>query len=168
MLITVYTGSGKSTLSRTVARKLPNFHRITFDGIIASRHGIYGVDYEKSEHEMYADEADNIFYETADQLMSEGKDVILDRAFYAKEDRDHYRALAEKHGGRVVLVYLSAPKEVHWQRIVARREASVNADSMFEISRELLDMYYDGFEVPSGEGEIVVDTTKLSEETEMK
>ena len=89
------------------------------------------------------------------------RDVILDRAFYAKEDRDLYRQLVEKHGGRVVLVYLSAPQSVLWERIQARRKASLNADTMFEISESLLDTFYNGFEVPRGEGEIVVDTTKL-------
>ena len=148
-------------MSKTVARKLPNFERITFDGIIASRHGIYSVDYDKSEHEKFADEADAIHREIADKLLSEGKDVILDRAFYAKEDRDIYAALIEQHGGRKVLVYLSAPKSVLWERIQARRAANLNADSMLEISACMLDMYYDNFEIPSGEGEIVVDTTKL-------
>jgi predicted kinase len=155
-------GSGKSTLSKTVARKLSNFERISFDGILAARHGIYGVDYDASEHEKYADEADALFYETAEDLLSEGaRDVILDRAFYAKEDRDLYESLIEKYGGRKVLVYLSAPKSVLWERIQARRTEGINADCMLEISKDLLDMFYDNFEVPSGEGEIVVDTTKL-------
>jgi predicted kinase len=93
--------------------------------------------------------------------LSKGKDVILDRAFYAKEDRDMYAALIEQHGGRKVLVYLSAPKSVLWERIQARRAASLTADSMFEISTSMLDMYYDNFEIPNGEGEVVVDTMKL-------
>ena len=161
-VLTSIKGSGKSTLSKTVARILPNFQRITFDGIIESRHGIYGVDYDKSEHDEFADEADAIFYESVDKLLSEGtRDVIMDRAFYAKEDRDLYRQMVEKHGGRVVLVYLSAPKNVLWERIQARREASLNADNMLEISESLLDTFYDGFEVPRGESEIVVDTTRL-------
>lgn len=162
VVLTSIKGSGKSTLSKTVARRLPNFQRITFDGIIESRHGIYGVDYDKSEHDKFADEADALFYESVHKLLSEGtRDVIMDRAFYAKEDRDLYRQLVDKHGGRVVLVYLSAPKTVLWGRIQARREASLNADTMLEISESLLDIFYDGFEVPHGEGEIVVDTTSL-------
>ena len=141
---------------------MPNFQRISFDGIIASRHGIYGIDYDKSEHEKFSDEADAEHFATADRLLGvDQSDVILDRAFYAKEDRDRYRELIEKHGGRCVLVYLSAPKSVHWDRIQARRAASLNADCMLDISKDLLDMFYDNFEVPSGEGEITIDTTKL-------
>lgn len=92
------------------------------------------------------------------RLLTDGRDVVLDRAFYAKEDRDIYKNLVEGKGGRWVLVYLQAPKEVLWKRIGARREAGVNADCALEISEELLDFFYDNFEVPSGEGEVVVDT----------
>ena len=89
----------------------------------------------------------------------EGKhDLVLDRAFYAKDDRETYKKLVEENAARWVLVYLKAPKEVLWQRIQARRAAEVNADSALVISKELLDSFYDGFDVPNGEGEIVVDT----------
>lgn len=160
-ILTDCQGSGKSTLSKTVVRKLPNFERISFDGILGSRHGIYGVDYDKSDHDTFADEADTIHFETADKKLSGGKDVVLDRAFYAKEDRDRYTVLIEKHGARKVLVFLSAPKDVLRERIQARRAAGLNADNMLDISTSMLDMFYDNFEIPHGEDEIVVDTTKL-------
>ena len=155
----ICTGSGKSTLSKTVAARLPSFKRISIDGINASRHGLYGIDYPKSEHKTQMDEADKIFQLSVEQILIEGQDdIILDRAFYAKEDRDLYRDLVENRGGRCVLVYLNAPKEVLWQRICARREAGITADSALEISEALLDTFFDGFEVPHGEGEVVVDT----------
>ena len=83
------------------------------------------------------------------------QDVILDRSFWAKEDRDRFKQLIEQHGGRWVLLHLKVPKDVLWQRICARREAAVNADSALEISSELFDMFYEGFESPDGEGEVV-------------
>ena len=132
---------------------------MSIDGILASNHGICEVDYPRFEYERYQDEADKIFLDSIQQLLDEGKDnVILDRSFYAKEDRDFYKELVQNKGGRLVLVYLKATKDVLWRRICARREASINADSALEISEELLDTYFDGFEVPKGEGEIVVDT----------
>lgn len=155
------SGSGKSTLSNAVAQKLPNFEHISFDSIIRSRHGIYGIDYDKSEHDKFADEADTIFFETTDRSLSEGNDVILNRAFYAKDDRNAYEATIKKYGARKVLVYLSAPKSVLWERIQARRAEGLDADNMYDISAQMLDMFYDGFNVPSEEGEIVIDTTKL-------
>lgn len=137
----------------------PSFHRISFDGITAARHGLYDIDYSASEHDKISDETDQVFLETAKRILSEGKtDVVLDRAFYAKEDRDAYKKMVEDKGARWVLVYLTAPKQVLWERIQGRRAAGVNADSALVISKELLDFFYDGFDVPKGEGEIVVDT----------
>ena len=135
---------------------VPSFERFSIDGIIASRHGIYAVDYPETQYEACQKEADGIFQHSVEETLADGKvDVVLDRAFYAKEDRDFYKALIEQHGGRWVLVYLKVPKDVLWRRIAARRKAGVNADSALEINKELLDVFYDGFEVPSGEGEMI-------------
>lgn len=93
-------------------------------------------------------------------MLANGEDnIVLDRSFYAKEDRDYFKTLIEKRGGRWVLVYLKAPKDVLWQRICARRQERVNADSALEISEDLLNRFFEGFEVPVGEGEIVVETS---------
>ena len=160
VLLILGLGSGKSTISKAVAQKLPSFQRISIDGIIASRHGIYGVDYPKPDYDKHQEEADTIFQQFVEEILAGGsEDLILDRSFYAKADRDFFKKLIEKQGGRWVLVYLKAPKAVLWQRICARREASVNADSALEISKELLSSFFDGFEVPGGEGEIVVETS---------
>ena len=113
-----------------------------------------------SEYERYQEEADKVFHESVEQILVDGKDnIILDRSFYAKEDRDSFKALIEKQRARWVLVYLKAPKNVLWRRICARRETSINADSALEISEGLLNMFFEGFEVPVGEGEIVIDTS---------
>lgn len=142
-----------------MVKEIPTFQRISFDGILAARHGLYGIDYPESDHEKVSEEADAEFFETAKQMLSSGKnDIVLDRAFYAKEDRDAYKQLVESSGARWVLVFLKAPKELLWQRIQTRRAAGVNADCALEISKELLDIFYDGFEVPVGEGEVVVNT----------
>lgn len=92
-------------------------------------------------------------------LLEEGKsDLILDRALYAREDRDLFRSLVERNNARHILLYLQAPKDVLWNRVCARRQAGIDADCALEISEELLDEYVEGFEVPNGEGEIVLHT----------
>ena len=96
---------------------------------------------------------------TTQQALAEGQSVILDRAFYAKEDRDFYKALIEKHGARWILVYLSAPKNVLWRRICARRETGVSADCALEIGEDLLDAWFQTFDIPNHEGEIVIYTS---------
>ena len=139
-------------------QNLPTFQRLSIDGIIASRHGMYGVDYPKSEYGKFQDEADGAFREAVEQILEVGKeDFVLDRSFCAKEDRALFKGLIEQRRARWVLVYLKVPKEVLWQRICDRREAGVNADSALEISKELLNVFFEGFEVPHGEGEVVVE-----------
>lgn len=150
------TGAGKSTLSRAIVEEIPSFTRVSIDQIQASRHGLYGIDYPPSQYAEFQDEADKIYVETVHKLLEEKKNIVLDRSFYAKEDRDDYRAKVEKAGGRVVLVYLKADRDLLWRRICERRAKGVNADSALEIDESLLDRYVNGFEAPDGEGEIVI------------
>lgn len=85
------------------------------------------------------------------------QDVILDLSFAFRETRDLYRTLIVSNGGEPLLVFMSClDEDVLWDRIRKRQEAGVNADANFKISRQTLRLYLGGFEVPNGEGEIVV------------
>ncbi|KAB5559518.1 ATP/GTP-binding protein [Coniochaeta sp. 2T2.1] len=152
-------GSGKSTLSKAIAASYPSFTRISIDQIIASRHGLYGVDYPPSAHAAFELEADEIYDATFRQLLKEGKDIMLDRSHYAKADRDAVLAEVEEAGARRVLVYFKAERNVLWRRICERKAkgASTDGDGALEISKQLLDRYVEGFDVPDGEGEIVIE-----------
>lgn len=153
-------GSGKSTLAKAVIGEFPNFTRLSIDEIIFERHGLYGVDYaaDTELHEQYSIEADNIYLETFQRLLKEKRDVVIDRAFYAKEDRDEYRKMVDEANGRLVLVYFTtADKEGLWKRICDRSAKTRDANSALDISRETFDRYWAGFQAPSGEGEIVVE-----------
>ncbi|KAH7014116.1 P-loop containing nucleoside triphosphate hydrolase protein [Microdochium trichocladiopsis] len=165
-------GSGKSTLAKAVTARLPNFTRLSVDEIIHSKHGVYGVDYpaDMALYQAYMDEAGQIFDDLfATYLRDERRDLVLDRSFYAKEDRDDFRARVEAlvggsggggggGGARVVLVFFRpTDKEVSWRRIVERKKESKTANNALEIDRQLFEMYWAGFEDPVGEGEIVID-----------
>ncbi|GAP90690.2 putative ATP GTP-binding protein [Rosellinia necatrix] len=154
-------GSGKSTLSKALVSTLPNFARLSFDGVLAERRGIFGVDYAPEKYEAYQDEAaEECKARLARLVAEEGRDVVYDRAFWNKEYRDEAKALVEGLGARWVLVYLRVPdKATLWQRICRRREIEINADSAYQITEDVLDMYWSGFEEPVGEGEVVVDTS---------
>ncbi|KAK5938122.1 hypothetical protein PMZ80_009711 [Knufia obscura] len=153
-------GSGKTTLVKAVIGVLPQFTRLSIDEIIFEEHGLYGVDYPADDklYEQYNEEADAIYLDTFRRLLEEKKDVVLERSFYAKEDRDEFKKMVEDGGGRLVLVYLKAvDKEVLWDRICSRSAKGKEANSSLDISREILDRYWAGFEAPDGEGEVVVD-----------
>lgn len=81
--------------------------------------------------------------------------MILDRSFYSRKDREDVRKLVEDNGGRHVLVYLRAKsKDTLWERIVNRRaKGDINADSAYDVTRDVLDRYWNGFEAPAAAGE---------------
>ncbi|KAI1292972.1 ATP/GTP-binding protein [Xylaria venustula] len=154
-------GSGKSTLSKALVAAHPNFERLTLDGILAGQHGIFNVDYAPEKYADYLDEAAEECKARLTDLLEEGcRDVVFDRAFWNKQDRDEAKNIIETLGARWVLVYLKRPdKATLWQRICKRREVGLNADNAYEITHEVLDMYWSGFEEPIGEGAIMVDTS---------
>ncbi|KAI1171679.1 ATP/GTP-binding protein [Nemania sp. FL0916] len=158
-------GAGKSTLSKALVSAHPNFERVSIDGILTEQHGIYGVDYAPEKYDAYLDEAGKECEARITRLLTEGKkDVVFDRAFPFKDGRSEAKELIESLGGRWVLVHLKTPdKTTLWQRIRQRREAELNADCAYEITQDILDLYYSGFEVPVREGEIVVDTRTPNE-----
>lgn len=66
--------------------------------------------------------------------------------------------MAEDAGARVVLVFLKAhDKEILWRRLCKRSEGVRTADSALYISREEFEAYWEGFEDPVDEEEIVID-----------
>jgi len=144
-------------LSRAIVSKHPHFTRLSIDGILHDNHGLCGIDYPADLYSKYLDEADADFDRIFAELLDAAHDIVVDRSLYSKEDRDRHKREVEKRGARWVLVYFRpTSKDVIWERIRGRREAGINADSALDISRELLDKYWDGFDVPDGEGEIVV------------
>ncbi|KAI1362187.1 ATP/GTP-binding protein [Xylaria arbuscula] len=157
-------GSGKSTFSKALVTAHPNFERLSLDNILAQKHGIYNVDYAPEKYSEYLDEAaEECLARLKRFITEEKKDVVFDRAFWNRPDRDEAKSLIENLGARWVLVYLKAPdKATLWQRICRRREIEVNADSAYQITPDILDMYWSGFEEPVDEGAITVDTSSSS------
>ncbi|KAI1801223.1 P-loop containing nucleoside triphosphate hydrolase protein [Daldinia bambusicola] len=152
-------GAGKSTLSKAILSAHPNFERLSADATIAARHGIYGVDYPPEKYEEFLEEASDECEARLIELLREGKkDLVLDRSFYSKEFREETKKLIEDNGGRWVLIYIHVKsKELLWDRIISRRQKGINADCAYEITRKILDGYWDGFEAPVNEGEIVIE-----------
>ena len=152
-------GSGKSTLAKAVVEELRQFTRLSIDEILFEKHGLFGVDYpaDHNLYEQYQDEADQIYLEHFHRFLQADKDLVLDRSFYAKQDRDEFKKVIEDEGGRWVLVYLKADeKDFLWRRICERSAKDRDANSALDISRELLESYWTGFEEPKGEGEVVL------------
>lgn len=157
-LLTRYTGSGKSTLSKLLTSTYPNFHHLSIDKTIYNRHGLYNIDYEPSLYARYQSEADELFRTDTIRLLqtTPPSNLILDRSFYAKSDRCEYRQIVQDAGGKAILVNFDVEREVLWRRIQERTSRARDADSAFEVTEEVLDSYLGGFEVPLDEEQVVI------------
>ena len=156
------SGAGKSTLSKLVCTTYPTFARLSIDTLVHSSTGGYNPPYNPSTNPDWIAKAQADYDSQLLSLLTapnQQHDVVLDRSFFAKEDRDRFKAVIEREGGRWVLVYLKASKEVLWRRIQERWAEPRHADSANEITREILEGYWEGWEAPVGEGEVVVEVT---------
>ena len=156
------SGAGKSTLSQLITSKYPSFTRLSLDTIVHAKHGMYGIDYPPEKYDEYGEEAEVEYDNRLDELLPDKTrrhDLVLDRSFWAREDREKYKRLVRERDGRWVLVYLKASKEVLWKRIKERASKGRNADSAYDVTEEVLDRYWAGWEEPIGEGEIVIEVS---------
>ena len=138
----------------------PSFTRLSIDQIIYDRHGSYTVNYAPERYDEYQTEADEVYDTLCQQLLREGRDIVLDRSFYVEEDRDEFKNKIEQARAKWVLAYFKVEKNVLWERLCERRSRGVNADSALEISEELLAAYVKGSEVAVGEGATVIEVQK--------
>jgi predicted kinase len=107
-------------------------------------------------YQQFLTEADKINFAAFTQLIEEGKDIILDRSFYAKDDRDKFSEIIARLGGRRVLVVFRLEKELLWKRITERAKQPKNANNALDISRELFETYWDAFEWPDPDKEEII------------
>jgi predicted kinase len=122
---------------------------------VHEQHGRYGVDYP--EHEYFAREAPVVeeVRQRLVELVGEGRDVVLDHGLWLRKDRDDWKLLVEKAGGRWRLLYFPVPREELLRRL-AERNRRDDANALL-VTPEALDDFYARFDVPEGEGEEVVE-----------
>ncbi|EXV05948.1 AAA ATPase family protein [Metarhizium robertsii] len=158
--------SGHLPYRRTLVKKLPNSARLSVDSYIYENYGLFKIDYPEGKYPEYqAEGLQHVKAELIRLLGEKQKDIVLDLAFWNRKYREEYKEAITKHGGRWLLVFLDADKEVLRRRIADRRAQrdalSLNdkrrdGDTAFDVDNETFEMYWDGFERPVGEGEIVI------------
>lgn len=73
--------------------------------------------------------------------------MILENGFWARAERDDYRAWAHGLGVEVELRYLEVSREELWRRL-ERRNLLLGAGT-FRVDRHELDSWFDHFEPPT-------------------
>jgi hypothetical protein len=155
-----------------------DYIRLSIDQYIWDHHGRYGIDYPPEKYSEYqseaSDELDKLFVRLLRRNRAQASDkgvqaprpltIVLDYSFATKADRDDIREIVEREGGRCVLVYfaISENRQAIRERVVGRKSkrdvesGRCDGDNAFEVTDEVLDTYFATFQVPRGEGEIVI------------
>nr|WP_237706225.1 ATP-binding protein [Ornithinibacillus scapharcae] len=146
-------GSGKTTFSQQLEKE--GFVRLSIDEEIWATHGRYGIDFPMEKIEEYKIRAESKLRDLLIQLIQDKQQVVIDFSFWNRERRDQYKQLIERSGGKWKLVYLKLhPDDLRERLKIRNKRVDANA---FPITEEILTAYLEGFEVPEGEGEIVME-----------
>ena len=133
------SGSGKSTYAR--ALEADGMVRLSFD-VEMWRRG-------KSTVPLPADLRDEIEADLRDrllQLVTAGRDVVLDFSFWSRRMREDYRALLAPTGVVPETVYLATDRATVLERMRSRRGS--HSDDYW-LTEELAAQHFDGFEPPT-------------------
>lgn len=152
-LLVGLTGSGKTTYARSVLEPR-GVVRVSVDEEVHRRHGRYGVDYP--EWEYFDRQAPVVAWarERLAELVTEGRDVVVDHGLWRRAERAEWKKLVEAAGARWRLLYFPVEREELLRRLTERnRRADANA---LTVSEEALDDFVARFDPPENEGEEVI------------
>jgi predicted kinase len=146
-------GAGKTTFSKILENE--GFVRLSIDEEIWATNGRWGIDFPIVKVEEYKKDAERKLRNQLVEFIRDKQQVVIDFSFWDRVRRNQYKKLIEDSGGKWKLIYLKVHPDNLRKRLKLRNNRfDANA---FPISEELLTLYLNGFEVPNGEGEIVID-----------
>ncbi|MFC0186719.1 AAA family ATPase [Fictibacillus aquaticus] len=145
-------GSGKTTFSQLLEKR--GFVRLSIDEEIWAVNGRWGIDFPMDKFEEYRKAAEEKLRGRLIKLIHDKQQVVIDFSFWDRARRDQYKKLIKDSGGKWRLIYLNVHPNDLRERLKLRNQR-FDANS-FPISEELLTSYLNGFEIPQGEGEIVI------------
>jgi predicted kinase len=147
-------GSGKTTFAQQLEKK--GFVRLSIDEEIWATYGRYGIDFSKDRYEIFKDEAEEKLRNQMVTLIQNKQHVVVDFSFWQRSRRERYKKLIEDSGGEWRLVYLKVHPDDLRERLRIRSQR-FDANAAFPITEAILTSFLNGFEVPEGEGEIVIE-----------
>lgn len=140
-------GSGKTTEAKRLAIQ-NNAVRLTPD---EWQHKLFGNDFvpgeDNSEHDRRHTAIEEIMRNLACELLNCGTDVILDFGFWAKEERDELRTLANSIGADFQIHYMACDIDELWRRLQKRNLQSGELP-VFRVGRAELEAWSKVFEPP--------------------
>jgi predicted kinase len=152
ILICGLPGSGKTTLAKEIAPKVPAV-RLSPD---EWKHDL-GIDYYDEQRRV---QLENRLWRLGQELLMLGQSVILENGFWTREERDELRRSARTLGVAVELHYLEAPLEELWRRLQLRNDEA--RPGVVPIKREDLQSWARRFEAPDAAERALFDQAALS------
>jgi predicted kinase len=146
-------GSGKTTFSKQLEKQ--GFVRLSIDEEIWATNGRWGIDFPFEKMEEYKKDAENKLRNLLIELIRDKQQVVIDFSFWDRVRREDYKQLIETAGGKWKLIYIKVHPDDLRERLSVRNKR-FDANS-FPITEEVLASYLTGFEIPNGEGEIVIE-----------
>jgi predicted kinase len=152
ILICGLPGSGKTTLAKELAPKVPAV-RLSPD---EWKHEL-GIDYYDEQRRV---QLESRLWRLGQELLTLGQSVILENGFWTREERDGLRLIARALGVAVELHYLEAPVEELWRRLQVRNDEA--RPGVVPIKREDLQRWALQFEAPDAAERALFDEAGLS------
>jgi len=152
ILICGLPGSGKTTLAKQLAPKVPAV-RLSPD---EWKHDL-GIDYYDEQRRV---QLENRLWQLGQELLTLGQSVILENGFWSRKERDELRLAARALGVAVELHYLEAPDEELWRRLELRNDQA--RPGAAPIKREDLQKWALQFEAPDAAERALFDQAALS------
>ena len=152
ILICGLPGSGKTTLAKELASKVPAV-RLSPD---EWKHDL-GIDYYDEQRRVQLEDR---LWRLGQELLALGQSVIMENGFWTRQERDDLRLRARALGVAVELHYLEASVEELWRRLQLRNDES--RPGMVPIKREDLHRWALQFEAPDVAERALFDQAALS------
>ena len=137
--------SGKTTRAKELESELSAI-RLTPDEWHVS---LFGHDIADPEHDKRRYLIEHMLWQVAARALSLGTNIILDFDFWAKEERDDYRARAKKLGAGSEILFMDVEEEELLKRVRRRNENLTN--TIHYIPEELLVSWFRIFQKPDAE-----------------
>lgn len=147
-------GSGKTTFAQYLEKE--GFVRLSIDEEIWATNGRYGIDFPVEKYGKYKKDAEKKLRNQLVKLIQDKQQVVVDFSFWQRSRRNQYKQLIEEAGGKWKLIYLKVHPNDLRERLKVRSQR-FDANAAFTITEEILTSFLNGFEAPTGEGEIVIE-----------
>lgn len=142
-----FIGSGKTTYSKKLEEAKGAF-RFTIDEWMIP---LYGEHMEREVFDSRLETLASLFKDSVLRLIELGVPVIFDFGFWKQRDRELARLWAERYSLEYEIIYLDVDFEVCCKRAYSRND--IREDKAYEMTPEMLKMFWLWFEAPSSDEE---------------